>query len=507
MTLEDGQSSIHEFHNIRYAKSPVGELRFRPPVRYTSKNLEKEKDVSSPTPRISCIQADDGSGSEDCLFLTVRTSSIGNATDAKPVIMWIHGGGLANGVGTLPGYSFDEEVTGKLDAVTVNINFRLGFFGFSSVEELWDAAAGVYANNGILDIIAALDWIQDNISGFGGDPSSVTVIGESGGATAVLALACSPLANNKFHAGIAQSPAPEMRFTHQDGNTYQRTIVTQVGCTQTEMADRKECLMNVPPEKFSQKYLDIFSGDSYFDFPKRSTEEAEVVGLVVIDPSVVTVAPRDLKTAPFTPASPLSIIVSNMEQELYEWQWLFSPPFTSDKVMNETMEALFKNLTSEENMVEMAWELYPDRSATEVWSLLTCDMRSTCPSNDVAAAMSEAPNRNMYRLYVKYATDTLPLPAVHAADAITFFGYNADEWGNFFVPSERDLKFSDHYVAMVRKFAEDGEFDDGWDTFPGTSMVYDASEDFQSILSGKPQQTVCEKLEEYDLVKYGWQNR
>ncbi len=88
---------------------------------------------------------------------------------------------------------------------------RLGFLGFSSVEELWDADNGVYANNGIRDMVVAIDWIQDNIMYFGGDPDSVTVIGESGGATAVLALASSPLANNKFHRGMEHTEILNMK--------------------------------------------------------------------------------------------------------------------------------------------------------------------------------------------------------------------------------------------------------------------------------------------------------
>ena len=505
--LKDGVNEIHEFHNVRYAEAPVRELRFRPPVRYFVDNEEDEVDVSSPTPAISCIQADTGEGLEDCLFLTVRTpAALGNGTtgDLLPVLMWLHGGGLANGVGTAMGYSFDEESTFKLGAVTVNINFRLGFLGFSSVEEFWDEEDGVYANNGIRDMIAALDWIQDNISGFGGDPNLVTVIGESGGATAVLALTCSPLANNKFHRGIAQSPAPEMRFSHIDGNEYQRTIVEQVGCIQEDIAERGKCLRQITPERFSRKYVDMDSGDGYFDFPKKYTEQAEVVGFMVIDPIVVTVPPRELKLAPFTPTAPLSIIVSNMEQENYKQEWMFRGPFNSDKEMNETLSSLFENLTDDDGMVDMTWSLYPGRSTTDIWSLLTCDMRSTCPSNDVAAAMAEAPSRDIYRLYVTYAFEALPIPAIHAADSIVLFGYNV---GDYFTPSTRDFGFSDHYVSMVQKFAKDGKFDEGWKTFPENSMVYDSSGDFQNIISEKPQQTVCEKLEEFDLVKYGWQNR
>ncbi|XP_063691744.1 liver carboxylesterase 1-like [Bolinopsis microptera] len=498
VTLKDDVTEIHEFHNIRYAEAPIGELRFRPPVRQEI-DPEQGVEASDETP-VVCVQADTGVGVEDCLVLSVRSRDL---TGSKPVLVWIHGGGLATGYGMMQGYSFDAEVTHKVDAVTVNINFRLGFIGFSSVEELWDEEAGVYANNGIRDMIAALDWIQDNIAAFGGDPGSVTLIGESGGATAILALVSSPLANNKFHAAIAQSPAPEMRFTHINGDAYQRTIVAQVNCTQEAAEDRKQCLLDLPAHKFSREYIEIVNGDAYFTFPKSLTEDAEVVGLVMIDPVVVTVTPRNLKTAGFTPSSPLPIIVSSLAEENYVMSWLFSPPFASEADLKTAMKPLFENLTDEDNAMETAIALYPDTDPTTIWSLMTCDMRATCPSNDVAEAMSGAANRDIYRLYITHRS-SVGIPAIHAYDSIAFFGYNSALLP--FTAQESDIKFEKHYIDMVKKLAQDKKFDDGWTPFPGKSMIYENTDEISNIGSTEPQGSICEKLTEMDLVKYGWQN-
>ncbi|KAL5272338.1 hypothetical protein ACHWQZ_G000529 [Mnemiopsis leidyi] len=506
VVLKDKETQIHEFHNIRYAKPPVGELRFRPPVKHTAENPEELVEATNST-EILCIQADNGDGTEDCLVLTVRTA---NLNASKPVLVWLHGGGLATNHGMMGGYSFDSEVTHKVEAVTVNVNFRLGFIGFSSVEELWDEEAGVYANNGIRDMIAALNWIQENIAGFGGDPDSVTVIGESGGATAVLALACSPLANNKFHAGIAQSPAPEMRFTHVDGDKYQRTIVDQVGCTQNSKEERKKCLLDLPAEKFSRKYIDIVNGDAYFTFPRSQGEDADVVGLVVIDPVVVTVPPRELSSAGFVPDKPLPVIISNLAEENFEWAWIIKPPFSSEEELKSTLGPLLKNLTDDADVLDKVLAIYPDQDPVTVWSLLTCDMRATCPSNDVALAMSTASNRDIYRLYISHRP-SLGIPAVHAYDSVVLFGYGSgasNGGGGFsFSPVELDLKFERHYISMVKQLAQNKKFDDGWETFPGKSMIYENSDEISNVMSNKPQQTECEKLAELDLVKYGWQNR
>ena len=495
--LKDGQTKIHEFHNIRYADPPIGMLRFRPPVRHFEEDPDNEFQATNST-EIKCVQATSGEGSEDCLFLTVRS---GDLDASKPVLVWIHGGGLSIGHGASPGYSFDSELTDKVDAVTVNINYRLGFLGFSSVQELWDDDEGVYANNGIRDMIAALDWIQDNIAAFGGDPGSVTLIGESGGGTAVLALTCSPLANNKFHAVISQSPAPEMRFTHVDGDVYQRTMVDQLNCTQEAAADRKQCLLELPADRFSGKYLDI-NGLGYFTFPLMLGQKQEVVGLVVIDPVVVTVSPRNLRSAGFAPSSPLPIIVSNLAEENWQTDWVQKPPFKSKAELRTKLIPLFKNLTEEPNVTDTVIALYPNQDPVSIWSLMTCDMRSTCPSNDVAEAMSAASNRDIYRLYITHRSSA-GVPAFHGYDSFVFFGYKSV----MFVAKELDIKFEKHYIDMVKKLAKEKTFEDGWMTFPGKSMIYENSNEISKISSSKPQQIVCEKLGELNLVQYGWQNK
>ena len=503
VTLKDDVTKIHEFHNIRYAEPPIGELRFRPPVRHMIEDPAQGVEASDETP-VVCVQADTGAGVEDCLVLSVRSRDL---TGSRPVLVWIHGGGLATGYGMMQGYSFDAEVTHKVDAVTVNINFRLGFIGFSSVEELWDVEAGVYANNGIRDMIAALDWIQDNIAAFGGDPNSVTLIGESGGATAVLALISSPLANNKFHAAIAQSPAPEMRFSHEKGNEFQRELLDTAGCTQDALADRKQCLLDIPANKFSGKGgVNMTSGWAYFDFPMSYGEKGEYMGLIMVDPTVVTVSPRNLKDADFTPTSPISIIVSNTAAETYEvYTWPYVPPFNTEDELKAKLEPLFKEISDVENVMETVIALYPDQDPTTIWTHMTTDMRATCPSNDVAEGMSIAANRDIYRLYVSHSP-SFGVPPFHAYDSYAFFGYKSDGIATPTI-NNMDIKFQSHYIEMVKRFSRDKKFDDKWTTYPGVSMVYENSDTISNTGLAKPQETVCEKLAELDLVKYGSQNK
>lgn len=150
--------------------------------------------------------------SEDCLTLNVRAPA---HADGLPVMVWIHGGDHTDGSGIEPLYASD--VLPERGCVLVTINYRLGLFGFFAHPDL--AAKnedGVAGNYGLLDQIAALEWVRDNIAAFGGDPGNVTIFGESAGGEAVLNLMTSPRARGLFHKAIAQSPSDSGRWLHLD---------------------------------------------------------------------------------------------------------------------------------------------------------------------------------------------------------------------------------------------------------------------------------------------------
>ena len=133
-------------------------------------------------------------GQEDCLYLSVDTSDT-EPQSLKPVMFWIHGGSFNTGSGNyMPHYLIDEGV------VLVRINYRLGPLGFLSL-----GSPSVSGNQGIRDMILALEWVQENIIHFGGDPEKVTIFGESAGGWAVFNLMVSPGAAGLFRAVISQS--------------------------------------------------------------------------------------------------------------------------------------------------------------------------------------------------------------------------------------------------------------------------------------------------------------
>lgn len=148
--------------------------------------------------------------SEDCLTLNVHVPA---HAEALPVMVWIHGGDHTDGSGAEPQYNSD--VLPERGCVLVTFNYRLGMFGFLAHPELAaESPDGVSGNYGLLDQIAALQWVRDNIAGFGGDPGNVTIFGESAGGEAVLNLMTSPRARGLFHRAIAQSPSDSARWLH-----------------------------------------------------------------------------------------------------------------------------------------------------------------------------------------------------------------------------------------------------------------------------------------------------
>ena len=208
---------VRMFRGIPYAAPPVGTLRWKPPAA-VERWREPRDALAFGTPcwqpRLEGSFYDRGpiDRAEDCLYLNVWTRA--KAGSALPVMVWIHGGALRIGHGHLPMY--DGGALTQKGVVLVSINYRLGPMGFLAHEELSaESPDGVSGNYGILDQIAALEWVRDNIAAFGGDPGNVTVFGESAGSWSVCYLYASPLTKGLIHRAIGQSggcfgPHPEL---------------------------------------------------------------------------------------------------------------------------------------------------------------------------------------------------------------------------------------------------------------------------------------------------------
>ncbi|MDS0524330.1 carboxylesterase/lipase family protein [Clostridium sp. SHJSY1] len=196
------KGGINIWRGIPYALPPIGKLRYKSPVEVPK--FEKIHDAlefgpisfqRGPSP----IIFKDLPESEDCLYLNVMSPD--DKKDKKPVIFWIHGGAFLNGSGSMPIYDGTNFVKNG-DIVVVTINYRLGPFGFLKLSQFGN---GYEDNLGLLDQIAALKWVKENIEAFGGDQDNITIMGESAGAKSVNCLLASPKVNKLFSKAILQS--------------------------------------------------------------------------------------------------------------------------------------------------------------------------------------------------------------------------------------------------------------------------------------------------------------
>jgi len=205
--LEEG---VWEFLGIPYAAPPTGELRWRPPQPVPAwEGVRPCKQFGDSCPQPEAPWYGLGRLGEDCLYLNVWVAA-GEVGEPLPVMVWIHGGAFLSGSTSLelsrglPLYN-GRGLAGR-GAVVVTINYRLGPFGFLAHPLLSrESPDSISGNYGLLDQLAALEWVRRNISGFGGDTSRVTLFGESAGATSILDLMVSPLAEGLFRGAIAES--------------------------------------------------------------------------------------------------------------------------------------------------------------------------------------------------------------------------------------------------------------------------------------------------------------
>jgi para-nitrobenzyl esterase len=224
-----GQPSVRVFKGIPFAAPPLGENRWKAPQPVAKwEGVRKADAFGAPcaagpagggrgggrgpapgaapgaaAPAAPAAPPREPARAEDCLYLNVWTSA-NSPNDRRPVMVWIYGGGFTGGSGGLAWY--DGENLASKGPVIVTMNYRLGSLGFFAHPELAkESGHNASGNYGMMDAIAALQWVKKNISAFGGDPNNVTIAGESAGAMMVGALVGSPLAKGLFHRAIAQS--------------------------------------------------------------------------------------------------------------------------------------------------------------------------------------------------------------------------------------------------------------------------------------------------------------
>ena len=211
------QGKVHTFKGVPYGASTAGAGRFMPPAKPQPwTNVRETTAYGLRAPQLDSqfrgvvppeVEAMDPGGpmGEDCLVLNLWTAGLGRG-QKRPVMVWLHGGGYTTGSGAFIMYD-GTELARKHDVVAISINHRLGVFGYLYLAEVGGEKYAQASNAGMMDIVAALEWVRDNAEAFGGDPNNVTIFGQSGGGGKVSTLMAMPPAKGLFHRAIVESGA------------------------------------------------------------------------------------------------------------------------------------------------------------------------------------------------------------------------------------------------------------------------------------------------------------
>jgi para-nitrobenzyl esterase len=226
------RDGVQVFRGIPYAAPPVGPRRWQPPVREDA--WEGTRDATSFSPQSAQTEFSltkimgqkQPPYSEDSLYLNVWTPGCDDAR--RPVMVWIHGGAFVWGAGDTPWYDGTKFALHG-DVVVVTINYRLNAFGFLHLADLFGERFAGSGNAGILDQVAALEWVRECIASFGGDPGRVTIFGESAGAASVATLLGTPAARGLFGGAIPQSGAASWMATRERATTVATDLVAKLG--------------------------------------------------------------------------------------------------------------------------------------------------------------------------------------------------------------------------------------------------------------------------------------
>jgi para-nitrobenzyl esterase len=400
-------AGIHSFLGVRYGASTGGRNRFMPPQKpqpWTGIQdalwYGNSAPQSNPAQRGGLAGSDIGKllaatdgppppESEDCLFLNVWTPGINDSTK-RPVMFWLHGGGFTTGSDSSALF-IGANLARRGDVVVVGINHRLGALGFTHLGDLGGEAFVHSGNAGMLDAVAALEWVRGNIDRFGGDPNRVMIFGESGGGQKVSMMLGSPPAKGLFHRAVIESgPGPKM-LERDRATEIARMVLAEVGMD----SKRAPELQSLPLEKVLAAQFAVSA--------KLRGRPGIIDGFApVLDPAV-------LPAHPFYPhATPISadvpVIIGNNRTEMT----LFADPGAFS--LDETgMKTRVKDLVGDraDQVIEVYRRANPRATPSDLFFLIWTDDPTTIFSNNIAERRSALRQAPTYRYRFDWETPAL----------------------------------------------------------------------------------------------------
>lgn len=449
--------SITVFKGIPYAAPPVGDLRWRPPQPVEAWKGIKACDKFGPsamqTPQAPFMMwstefiIDTSLGySEDCLTLNVWTDA--KSSDAKrPVLLFIHGGAYTSGGSSCEIY--DGEGLAKKGVVVVTINYRLGVFGFFTHPALSaESENNVSGNYGILDMIAALKWVKENIAAFGGDPDNVTIQGQSAGASAVNVLLLSPLAKGLFHRAIPQS-----------FNLLNRKMPT---LSEMEAAGMKSAITDnngTPMDQSDDRVISPFGSKSAAEMRAMRAEDLLAISFPVSPNVDGYVLPADmLEVLKTGRQNDVPVLIGMVEGDAM----LFSGGFGGKLVNLENYQESAREKYGE--YADKFLALYPAHNDAEAAAR---NRESSLDNLNVLSYYSGKARsiKGKTDTYIYFFTHVMPGPqsaihgAFHTADVPYSFNYFSPLRGDYWTKLDYDIgnRISDYWVNFIKNGNPNGQ--------------------------------------------------
>jgi para-nitrobenzyl esterase len=472
------EQGILTFKGIAYAGSTAGPNRFMPPTKPQPwPGLRSSMYYGQVCPQGAragwkndeesfMFEWDDGQPGEDCLRINVWTPGADNRK--RPVMVWLHGGGFSAGSGQELKAYYGESIARRGDVVLVSLNHRLNVFGYLNLSRYSEEYASS-ANVGMLDLVAALEWVRDNISNFGGDPGNVMIFGQSGGGSKVSTLMAMPTAKGLFHKAAIESGSSLRQSTPEYSEKLAAALFDVLGLSPSQVSKLRE----VPFEKLAQAHQEALL--KAFPEPNisgtgggwRPTPDGRILPSQPFDP----VAPVISAGIPLLVGSVLNEMTHGINHPEYE-------NMTMDEVLRRARER-FKDRA--EAVIGAYQKLYPNAKPFDVLSLaFAAESRQNCVTQaERKAALGGAP---VYMFWFTWQTPVLDgrPRAFHCAE-LPFVFNNTDRAAAMTGggPEARELggRVSDAWIAFARKGDPNHPGLPKWPAFTaneGALMVFDS---------------------------------
>jgi para-nitrobenzyl esterase len=417
------RAGVLQFRGVPYAYAD----RFRPPepappwAGVLDATRFGPSSPQEPSATDALFGVEDQDFGEDCQVLNVFTPSV-DADAARPVMVWIHGGGYTSGSGRSPYYNATRLVL-EGDVVVVTVNYRLGALGFLYLDHLAGDLTGSGVN-GLRDQIEALRWVRDNIAGFGGDPRRVTVFGESAGAMSIGTLLAAPEARGLFHGAILQSGAAEHVHTPDTAMRVTEEVLGQLEIGPGEI----ERLLDVPVEALTaaQEAAITTIATSRPDPRRPGSGYLQLPFQPVIDGGLLTRHPLDAVRDGSAAGVPLIVGTTRDEWNLFAINDTLGD-IGPERLRRRVARMLGDDLADE--AIALYQEARPGKHSSKLWCAMLTDRVFRMPAVRLAEAqLAHTPQVSMYRFdYPSTALGGLA-GACHAID-IPFVFDTVDQEG------------------------------------------------------------------------------